>query len=178
MVIDSGENPLPWGDYQLGETHEDILCHSVEEQAELARSLLIQAERQVDILTHEFAPQVYDNEACFEAFEDFALRSRHSRVRVLVLSPRTVASKGHRILELGKRLNSYFQFRCPSERYQYLSQSFLVVDGIGVLYQPYQDSYRAHGNFCDAANARSLLALFNEIWMEAEEDTYLRNLSF
>jgi hypothetical protein len=36
----------------------------------------------LDILSQDFDPAIYDNQACYEAIEKLALRSRHSRIIV------------------------------------------------------------------------------------------------
>lgn len=161
----------------LGETNELLRCAGADEQFEVIVAMLAQAEREVDLLSYRFDPEVYDNEACFEAFEDLALRSRYSRIRILLHQPAEAVRGGHRVINLGRRLSSYFQFRRPAEHHRHLPQSFLIVDKIGIVQQPYQDSRRATANFCDAPGARILGDHFQRLWDEAEEDPYLRYLS-
>ncbi len=163
--------------YRLGETNEALVCHGADESQAVAAALLSQCEQQVLILTHDFEPGIYDNEDCLEAVEDFVLQGRHHvEVRFLIQQPAQVAQRGHRLLALGRRMSSYIHMRCPAELHRTVPQSFLLVDGVGVLHRQYQDSFKLHANFKDPEKVRELVQLFNRLWDAAEDDPYLRTM--
>jgi hypothetical protein len=160
--------------YILGETDEVLICIG-EEIQQVTSAMIRQTDRHLDILSRDFDPAVYDNPECFEAFEELALRSRHSQIRILLHEPQQVAHHGHCILELGKRLRSYFHFRKPSEKYHGLTDTFMIADHLGVIHRPYPDSLKAMANFKDSVQAKQLTRLFDEIWKESEPDPYTRD---
>ncbi len=163
--------------YKLGETEEALVCHGADESQAVAVAMLRQCERQVLILTQDFEPSVYDNDDCLEALEDVVLEGRHHvQVRILIQQAALVAQRGHRLLTLGRRMNSYIEMRCLAESSPTLQQSFLLVDGIGLLHRPYQDSFKYFAHFKDALSVKELRQEFDSVWEESTDDPYLRTL--
>ncbi|MEM7017149.1 MAG: hypothetical protein AAF512_07380 [Pseudomonadota bacterium] len=153
------------------------MCIGIEENRAVTAEMIRQTEKELVILTRDFTPVIYEDEECFEALEDLALRSRYSYIRVLIQDTYSVTQHGHRILELGKRLSSYFEFRRPAEKHRHISQSFLVADDIGVIHREYADALKTEANFCHPMMAKERLGLFNTMWDEAESDPNFRFLS-
>ncbi|OQW90654.1 MAG: hypothetical protein BWK79_19210 [Beggiatoa sp. IS2] len=156
--------------YILGETDEPLVCVGEEENQQVTLSMIQQTDRHLDILSRHFDPAVYDTADCYTAFEELALRSRHTRIRILLHEPRQVAQRGHRIFSLGKRLSSSFFFRKPAPRHAYLEETFLIADDVGTIHRPFQESLKTLANFNHVETAKRLSRLFNEIWEEAEVD--------
>ncbi len=157
----------------LGEHDEMIPCIGEEQHQQAISQLVAQAERHVDILTHNFTPEIYDNPLCFEVFEALALRSRHSRIRILIQQPKQVAQRGHSLLSLAQRVSSSFILRHPTLQHRTIEESFLIVDGLGFMHCPYRDALKSEVNFKDAYTAKSLQQLFNTVWQASEQDAYL-----
>ncbi len=162
--------------YILGETNEEFLCISEEDNQRIAVAMIQQAELHLDILSRDFEPAVYDNHECCEVIEDLALRSRHSRIRILLHDARLVSQRGHLVLHLGKRLGSLMQFRSLAEIHKSTPDTFLIADGIGVMHRPYTDTLAATVNFKDRPKAKELSKLFDQLWEEAEPDPYTREM--
>jgi len=153
--------------YILGETDEEFVCVSEEDNQRIAVSMIEQTELQLDILSQLFDPDVYDNFECCEAIEDLALRSRHSCIRILLHDVKSVSQRGHLVLELAKRLG-LMQFRSVPENYKSTQDTFMIADGIGIMHRPHQDTLAATVNFKDRPMAKDLTRLFDEIWENAE----------
>lgn len=157
--------------YVLGETAEEFFCVTEEENQQVAVSMIRQAEMQLDILSRDLEPLIYDNEECYEVIEELALRSRYSRIRILLHDPQKVSRRGHLILSLGKRLGgSLIQFRRIAEVHRPVSDTFMIVDGIGLMHRPHTDTLAATVNFKDRPQAKQLLQLFEQLWKEGEID--------
>lgn len=163
-------------DYQLGETDSPLICIGAEENKKVTVALIQQAERTIDILSHDLEPAIYDNEVCYEAMLEFILRSRYTKVRILIHEPQKTSQRGHRLLELGMRLSSSVYMRKPALHYAHITETFLIADNIGVLHRAYTDSYKATAGFNDLVQANRLSRLFNTIWEESEHDANLRRL--
>ena len=157
--------------------HEPWVCREVEDTQAAVLALLRHADRQVEILTHDFEPSLYDHDACLEALEDLALRSHHSRIRILIQEPQVAALRGHRLLTLGRRLTSRIEMRRPDPEASRIADSFLIVDGLGFLHRPYADSFKADACLSEPLTARALLQRFQAYWDVAETDPYLRRLT-
>ncbi|MDY6993728.1 MAG: hypothetical protein SVR94_14155 [Pseudomonadota bacterium] len=154
----------------LGETDEEFLCISEEDNQDIACSMMQQAELRVDILSYDLEPDVYDNEACLEAVEDLALRSRYSKIRILIHDAQKISRRGHSFIYLARRVGSLIQLRSMAEVHKSFRENFLIVDGIGVMHRPYADTLAATVNFKDAPKARDLSKIFEKLWKDAEPD--------
>jgi hypothetical protein len=163
--------------YILGETAEEFFCVTEEENQKVAVAMIRQADMQLDILSRDLDPPVYDNEECCEVLEELALRSRYSRIRILLHDPQKVSRRGHLVLSLGKRLgNSLFQFRRVADIHRSVPDTFMIVDGIGLMHRPHTDTLAATVNFKDRQQAKQLLQLFEQLWKEGESDPNTRYL--
>lgn len=161
---------------RLGEPGESLVCFDAEQNQAVTVAMINQTERRLDIFTGEFEPLIYDNEECFEAFESLALRSHHSRIRILIRDPYTVSRRRHRILRLAMRLDSRFELLRAAPVHLGRSDSFLVADGIGIIHRPYSDSLKAEAGFCDPLGARELSGAFQAMWEQGEPDPNLRSV--
>lgn len=156
--------------YLLGETEEEFLCASEEENQQVAVAMIQQAELQLDILSRDFDPLVYDTEECRDAIEALALRSRYSQIRILLHDPQKVSRRGHLVLHLGKRLGSLMKFRRLADVHKSVADTFMIVDGIGFMHRPYVDTIAATVNFKNRPKAKELLLLFEKLWRDGEID--------
>jgi len=162
--------------YILGETDEEFVCVSEEDNQQIAIKMIQQTELYMDILSRDFDPDVYDNSECCEVIEDLALRSRHSRIRILLHDARNASQRGHLVLHLGRRLGSLIQFRTTAEAHKSIPNTFLIADGIGVMHRPSPNTLAATVNFKDRQQAKELGQLFEELWQNAEPDPEARHL--
>ncbi|HEC83779.1 MAG TPA: hypothetical protein ENI48_00835 [Thioploca sp.] len=160
--------------YILGETEEEFLCVSDEDNQKIAVAMIQQAELELDILSRDFDPAVYDNHECCEAIEDLALRSRHSRIRILLHETRKASQHSHLVIHLGRRLGSLMQFRNVAETHKHIPDTFMIVDGIGIMLRPHTDTLAATVNFKDRPKVKKLSKLFEKLWEDAEPDPNTR----
>ena len=162
--------------YILGETDEEFMCINEEDNQIVAVAMLKQAEFHLDILSQDFDPDVYDNQDFFDVIEDLALLSRYSKIRILLHNTKKVSQRGHLIFHLGRRLGSLIQFRSLAETHMHISDTFMLVDGIGMMHRPHTDTLAATVNFKDRPKTKVLLQLFNEIWEDSEPDPESRHI--
>ena len=127
--------------YILGETEGEFICTTEEENQQFTVAMIKQTELHLDILSHNFDPNIYDNNECYEAIEDLALRSRHSCIRILLHNISFISQRGHSIIHLGKRLGSLMQFRSVATTYRHIADTFMIVDGIGVIHRLCRQGY-------------------------------------
>jgi len=157
--------------YILGETNKEFVCVSEEDNQQIAVSMIEQTALHLDILSRDFEPDVY--EACCDAIEDLALRSRHSRIRILLDNTKMASQRGHLILQLGKRLGSLMQFRSVAEEAP-LAETFMIADRIGIMHRSSPNTLAATVNFKDGQTAKELSKLFDELWENAVPESEAR----
>lgn len=139
------------------------------------RALILTARREIALLSTALEPAVYDDAVLLEAIGALA-RRRGARVRVLIREPRTVVTRGHRLVELARRLSSSVELRRPHPEHRDGTEQILIADESGVLFRP--DETRFEGRMAPnaPAEARRRLRTFEEWWALAEPDPELQRL--
>jgi len=163
-------------EFILGETDKELFCISEEDNQQMAVLMIQQTELYLDILSRDFDPDVYDNPECCEAIEDLALRSRYSRIRILLHNTKQISQRGHLVFNLGKRLGSLIQFRSMAKNHKHIPDTFLIADGIGIMHRSSPNTLAATVNFKNRPQAKELLAMFDKLWENAEPDPETRSM--
>lgn len=147
---------------------EDTLAAAVEIAAVARRGLAI--------LTPDLEPGVYDHEQFLEIVKRLVLAKRFARVRVLISDPQRTIRTGNRLVGLGRRLNTYVEFRNVHEDYRDHREAFLLADDTALLYRINHARWEGIADTYEPAVARRYLALFDEIWAASETARELRQL--
>jgi hypothetical protein len=158
------EQTLDLENFILGETNEEFICFGEEDIQHVTLVMIRQSCLHLDILSHDLAPVIYDNEDCCDAIETLALNSRHSRIRILLADAKKASRHGHCLFDLGRRLGSLIEFGTVADCYNSVAESVLLADDIGFIYGCYADSLTATVNFKDAPRVKELAVLFDTLW--------------
>jgi hypothetical protein len=173
---DDADTPSPIAQAVLGETQgEHRLCTRADHRR-AALSLVTQARHQVLIMGRELDPEVYGNETFVAAISALARRSPHSTIQVLVRDTEPLARHGHGLVALAQRLSSSMAIHRLNPDYHTTGESFLVVDGYGVLYRPQSDHYEGTVDLKAPSRARALMQGFEAAWTHSRPDPGLRRL--
>jgi hypothetical protein len=144
---------------------ERLVLTSFDEVRDAAVKVASCAKRSITILTPDLEPGIYDSPEFLDALKRLVLAKRYARVRVLISEPDRTVRNGNRLIALGRRLNTYLDFRNLHEDYRgKLTGAFIIADETAVL-------YRASGRGCDGimgsiepAIARQHLNEFERPW--------------
>ena len=161
---------------QLGESDELFHLHSEEDHLIHAAAMLRQAKRDMALFTFDLDPAVYDQPPFLEAFKALALRSRHSRLRILLQDNTLVLQRGHRLLELAQRLPSVIEIRIPHEDFLDHPENFLLIDDAGYLHKRSLEGYSGIACYHNRHRVNRLLAVFDEAWEHGIPDRELSRL--
>jgi len=134
------------------------------------------AQRGMAILTPDLEPGVYDHERFLEIVKHLVLAKRFARVRVLISEPQRTVRLGNRLVGLGRRLNTYIEFRNVHEDYREHREAFLLADDVALLYRINHARWEGIADTYEPAVARRYLGLFEEIWTASETSQELRQL--
>ena len=145
--------------------------------AELAVALCADAIREVRILSPQLDHRVFDNAELVSALSALARRSRQAKVRILISDSRHVVSRGHRLLQLARRLPSSVHIQRLAEHPDWNGETIVTRDLNGVLYKPGGSDHEGFYQPGSAASARRHLELFDELWRHSAPDIELRSLS-
>ena len=147
---------------------EDTLAAAIEVAAVARRGL--------SILTPDLEPGVYDHERFLEIVKHLILAKRFARVRVLISDPQRTIRLGNRLVGLGRRLNTYIEFRNVNADYRDHREAFLLADDVALLYRINYARWEGIADTYEPVVARRYLNLFEEIWAASENSRELRQL--
>jgi predicted GNAT family N-acyltransferase len=160
----------------LGQTSDLYHLHRAEAHLMHAAAMLRQARRDLALFTYDLDPPVYDQPAVVEAFKALALRSRFSRIRILLQENTLVLQRGHRLIELAQRLPSVVEIRRPNEDYIDYPESFMLVDDCGYLHRKATEGHIGIACYHNRHRVNRLQALFDEAWETGTPDRELARL--
>lgn len=133
------------------------------------------ADRGLAILTPDLEPQIYDHEIFLEKLKKFILARSFARVRVLIVHPERTMKLGNQFVTMGRRLNSYIEFRHVRPELRDCHDAFCIADDRAIVYRA--DSRRWDGMFAkEASVARTYLERFDDLWQACELEPELRQL--
>jgi hypothetical protein len=134
------------------------------------------ANRALSIFTHDLEPQIYDHDDFLETLKRFILARSFARVRVLILDPNRVIKTSSRFVTMGRRLNSYIEFRNVRPEYRNHSEAFFIADEHALVYRARAESWAGMSDTYEPAVARIYLGTFETIWNACEIEPELRQL--
>lgn len=132
--------------------------------------------RRLAILSQALDHTLYDPEPLVEAVSRFARSSPYAGIRVLISDSTLVVSRGHRLVELARRLDSRIEIRRINPDISPGEESFATWDDRGFFLMPDFRDYTALVNLYDPVQARRLLEIFDYFWARSGPDPELRTL--
>jgi hypothetical protein len=132
------------------------------------------ANRTLSIMTHDLEPDIYDHDDFLETLKHFLLPRSFARVRVLIVDPTRVIKTGSRFVTLGRRLNSYIEFRNAKPEFRDRAEAFCIADEHALVYRARHDSWQGVSDTYEPAIARLYLSRFDTVWNACEGDSHLR----
>ncbi len=134
------------------------------------------AGRMLSIFTHDLEPQIYGHEDFLEAIKRFVLSRGFARVRVLIGDPQRAIKMSHRFVAMGRRLNSYIEFRHLDAELGARREAYLIADDTGVVFRADATRWEGLSDTFEPAVARKYLGRFDELWSACEPARELREL--
>lgn len=144
--------------------------------ADCAVALCDDALRHICILSPQLDHAAFDNSELVDALSALARRSRQAQVRILVSDVRPLVTRGHRLLQLARRLPSTVRIRKLEEHPNWNNETVVIKDRDGVLYKPGGSDHDAFYEPDSRVAAVRYLELFEELWRYSVEDAELRSL--
>lgn len=156
-------------------SHRWVLT-SFEETRKAIAEIAAQATRRLSIYTPDLEMGIYDHDGFLEVAKRLILSKRYARIRVLISDPARAVRTGNRFVTLGRRLNTYVEFRNVHEDYREHREAFLVADDKALLYRVDASRWEGIADTYEPAIARRYLGLFDEIWNASVVEQELREL--
>ncbi|NOX75316.1 MAG: GNAT family N-acetyltransferase [Gammaproteobacteria bacterium] len=160
----------------LGETRGIIRLTSRDDNRETAVRMVEQGDRTLRLFTPNLDPRLFDTEPFIEAVKKLALDNPRSKVYVLILDPSIAVSRGHRIVELARRMSSHVFIHRADEEDKDRIDSFMVVDDMGLIHRAHNDRFEGVAEFNNPSEARRLVKEFTDVWERSRPEPELRRL--
>lgn len=134
------------------------------------------AQRWISIITPDLEPGIYDSDRFIDVVKKLVLRKPFARVRVLIADPPRTVRNGNKLVSMGRRLDTYVEFRNMNEGYRPYREAFLLADDVALLYRVDYARWEGIADTYEPVVARRYLTLFEEIWNASETSRELRQL--
>jgi hypothetical protein len=135
------------------------------------------ARMEVALLTQDLDRRVYGGAAFSDALRRFVLQHSHTKVRVLVNATQVAVANSPRLVEFGRSLTSFVEFRelLPARR-QVVHEEVLITDGRVMLHRESPSDLEARYYAGAPSLARLKLKDFDVLWDESVPAQELRKL--
>lgn len=137
----------------------------------------LEAKRKVSIFTHDLEPGIYDNPEFLEIIKRLVLSQTYARIRVLIADPARAVKNGNNFVHLGRRLNTYIEFRHVHEDLRTHSEAFCIADQTALVYRLQAQRWDGIADTYEPAVAKLYGTMFDEIWLESAVEMEFRQLS-
>lgn len=144
--------------------------------AQAVIALLNNARVSVDIFSPALTPIVFAGSELVAAVREFALRSQHGTMRVLIRDTEPLTRDGHRFLELAQRISSKISVRALATDFHSRDDAFVVADERSYVQRRQASTWTGVHDLSRPAIARQLLTVFNEMWEHSLPDPGIRRL--
>jgi hypothetical protein len=134
------------------------------------------AVRKVSIFTHDLDPGIYDDPDFLEIIKRLVLSQTYARIRVLIADPARAIKNGNAFVNLGRRLNTYIEFRHVHEDHRTHAESFCIADETALVYRLQAKRWEGIADTFEPAVSRLYGKMFDEIWQASEVELEFRQL--
>ncbi len=143
---------------------------------ELTVELCTSARRTIRILSPDLDREVFDNDELRDAISTLARRSRYCEIRILVSNTRAIVQRGHRLLELARRIPSLVHFQVLAEHPDLNDDVMVIRDMDGLLFKPGDSAHQGIYEPDSKAIANAYVENFDALWEHSVPSIELRRL--
>jgi len=135
-----------------------------------------EASRKLAIFTHDLDPGIYDDPDFLEIVKHLVLSQAYARIRVLIAEPARAIKNGNNFVHLGRRLNTYIEFRHVREDLRTHMESFCIADETALVYRLQHQRWEGIADTYEPPVAKFYGKMFDEIWQASEVEFEFRQL--
>ena len=174
--LNEGLNINDLQNQMLGENRELIRLESRDDNRLAVNRMVEQGQFTLRLFTPNLDPRIFDTIEFIEATKKLALTSTHTKVYILIIDPTLAVTRGHRIVELARKISSHIFIHRADEEDQDRVDSFMIVDDVGIIHRPHADRYEGSVEFNNPGRARLLTKEFKDAWERSVPEPELRRL--
>jgi len=147
-----------------------------DEMRQAVIDVVSEASRRISIFTHDLEPGIYDDPDFLEIIKHLVLSQTYSRIRVLIADPSRAIKNGNNFVHLGRRLNTYIEFRHVREDLRTHAECFCIADETALVYRLQHAKCEGIADTYEPAVAKLYGEMFDEIWQASEVEIEFRQL--
>jgi predicted GNAT family N-acyltransferase len=144
---------------------------------ELALKLAESARRELRIYSPQLDQAVFDNDSWGSAISAVSRKAREARVRILINDSEQIVKRGHRLLNLSRRLSSSVTIHKLGTHPEISGDTYVVRDTDGIIYKPEEPERPGFYEPDSRASCKSFIEKFDLLWEKSHPDPELRQLS-
>ncbi len=149
---------------------------TAEEMRQAVIEVVGESTRKISIFTHDLEPGIYDDPDFLEVVKKLCLSQTYARVRVLIADPTRAIKNGNSFVHLGRRLNTYIEFRHVRDDLRTHAESFCIADETALVYRLEATRWEGIADTFEPAVAKLYGKMFDEIWQASEVEIEFRQL--
>lgn len=135
-----------------------------------------EARRRVSIYTHDLEPGIYDDPDFLDVIKHLVLSQSYARIRVLIADPTRAIKNGNAFVGLGRRLNTYIEFRHVREDLRTHPESFCIADDVALVYRLDATRWEGIADTYEPGVSKHYGSIFDDIWQASEVEHEFRQL--
>jgi len=132
-----------------------------------------QARHSLYIFSDDLDPDIYNTGQFIDSVRRIVAGEPNATVNVLFYSVDKLIHRGHRLIDLSRRLSSQVKMRQLSRAYNH---AFFVADQCGVVNRRIADRFEGTASFNNPGRAAQLIAFFNSTWDISAPNMELQSL--
>ena len=153
-----------------------LSAHYPEPAAQLILNLCERAERRVKVFSDTLDHALFDNKELAECLSYLARGKRDSLVQLLITDSKPIQVKGHRLLELARKLPSSVQLHTTRVPEALAGKLLVIADHYGVAYMHNVNHPKLRFEPDDRPLCTRMNDAFERVWQRSERDPNLRIL--
>lgn len=155
-----------------------VILRHVTEYHDSALALIGKGRRIMRLFCPDLEHDIYDADDIGAAVSALARVSRNSEIRILIRNTKPAIKRGHRLLDLSRRLPQLVEIRKFTLDTEELPSHVLLLDDFGVMVRTLDDAVDSgFASFDDRALNKSLAQIFDELWYRSQSDYDLRGVN-
>lgn len=161
----------------LGQTKQSIMLKNDAEFQTMAIELAQQAKYNIYLISTDLEPILYEHPEFIEAISNLATANMRSHIHILVEDISLIIKRGHRLIDIMRKLTSKIKIRVTHPDYPLPENRFLIIDQCGFLFRPDVDKYQGFANFNHPQAVKIHHDIYTRLWDHSQTSQELRSLN-
>ena len=163
----------PIDSLSLCESDQPLSLVGRDECQQVIDAMSQQARHSLYIFSNDLDPELYNTSRFIESVRRIVVSEPNAEVHVLFYSVDKLIHRGHRLVELSRRLASHVQIRQLTRAYNH---AFFVADQCGIVDRRVAERFDGTASFNNPGRAAQLIAFFNRTWEISAQNMELQSL--